>query len=57
MKDLFGAFSTEVFRPLVTLVLPGVLGLSSWTVFALWTNKPLRNMVAANQSASVAILF
>jgi hypothetical protein len=32
MKDLFGAFGSEIFRPLATLVLPGLLALFTWTV-------------------------
>ena len=30
MKDIFAAFGNEVFRPLVTLLLPGAVAISTW---------------------------
>lgn len=35
MKEVFSAFGSEVFRPLVTLLLPGAIGLSSWFAMSL----------------------
>ncbi len=32
MKDIFGAFNNEVFKPLVTRCIPGLVALSTWLV-------------------------
>ena len=33
MKEIFSAFASEVFRPLVTIFIPGSIALCSWIVF------------------------
>jgi hypothetical protein len=47
MKELFSAFSSAVFFPLVSLVLPGLTAISSWyvlimrSVFGNWSRRTI----------------
>jgi hypothetical protein len=56
MKEIFSAFGSEVFRPLVTLVLPGALAASSWVVACLWRFDSLRSLADANRAESAAVV-
>ena len=55
MTDLFAAFSNEVFRPIVTLVLPGGVGISSWFIACL-QNDRFRALVSANHAEAALVL-
>src|SRR5713226_7747645 len=39
MKEVFSAFGSEIFRPLVSLILPGVAALSGWFLLAMKNDK------------------
>ncbi|MBS1856129.1 MAG: hypothetical protein JST11_12240 [Acidobacteria bacterium] len=45
MKDVFAAFGSEVFRPVVTLLLPGALALSPWVVAGIWSSQTVAKLV------------
>jgi hypothetical protein len=49
MKDLFAAFGSAVFSPLVSLVLPGLTAISAWFVY-LMTSSGFRLLVGRNHT-------
>ncbi len=57
MKDLLSAFGSEFFRPLVTLVLPGALGIGPFVVATLWSNSNVRQLADANPIVTAVILI
>jgi hypothetical protein len=50
MPKLFSAFTSEVFRPLVTFHLPRAIALSTWFVGLLWQFPELRKMAFDNHA-------
>jgi hypothetical protein len=56
MKDVLSAFGSEIFRPLVTLLLPGALSLSTWTIVAITKNATVGQLVQKSRSESIALL-
>jgi hypothetical protein len=55
MKEVFSAFGTEIFRPLITLVLPGVAALSSWFLLAM-KNAKIYALVNNNHTEATFVL-
>src|SRR6516164_8132654 len=55
--NLFAAFQSEVFRPLVTLLIPGAFGISSWTIVLLWKYPHLKGLAFAYPIETAVILF
>ena len=56
MPNFFSAFTSEVFRPLVTLLIPGAIAISTWFVGLLWHFHDLRILVF-NNHAEVGIVL
>jgi hypothetical protein len=56
MPNLFSAFTSEVFRPLVTLLLPGAIAVSTWFVGLLWQFPGLRKMAFDNHAETGLVL-
>ena len=50
MPNLFSAFTSDVFRPLVTLLIPGAIAISTWFVGLLWYFHDLRVLVFNNHT-------
>jgi hypothetical protein len=50
MPNFFSAFTSEVFRPLVTLLIPGAIAISTWFVSLLWHFHDLRTLVFNNHA-------
>ena len=50
MPNFFSAFTSEVFRPLVTLLIPGAIAISTWFVGLLWHFHDLRTLVFNNHA-------
>jgi hypothetical protein len=50
MPNFFSAFTSEVFRPLVTLLTPGAIAISTWFVSLLWCFQDLRTLVYNNHA-------
>jgi hypothetical protein len=50
MKDAFSAFGSEVFRPLVTLLLPGALSISTWVTFVVLQCASVQTFANANRT-------
>ena len=55
-SNFFSAFTSEVFRPLVTLLIPGTIAISTWFVGLLWHFPDLRTIVY-NNHAEVGIVL
>src|SRR4051794_24499276 len=56
MKDVFAAFGSEVFRPLITLMLPGLIALSSWCVALFQWFQPFSDLAARNHAEAGIII-
>lgn len=50
MPNFFSAFTSEVFRPIVTLLIPGAIAVSSWFVGLLWCFPDFRILVHNNHT-------
>jgi hypothetical protein len=56
MKELFSAFGSAVFFPLISLVLPGLTVLSSWYVL-LMRSADFRELIRQNHSETAFVLM
>jgi len=56
MPNFFSAFTSEVFRPLVTLLIPGAIAMSTWFIALLWRFCTLRELVFSNHAESGLVL-
>jgi hypothetical protein len=54
--NFFSAFQSEVFRPLVTILIPGGLAASSWIIFVLWKFPALKDLIGRNHTETAWIL-
>jgi hypothetical protein len=50
MPNFFSAFTSEVFRPLVTLLIPGAIAISTWFVGLVWQFYDLQTLVHNNHA-------
>jgi len=57
MPNFFSAFSSDVFRPLATLLIPGAIGVTTWFVALLWRFPSLRSLVSGNHTETGFALF
>jgi hypothetical protein len=57
MKELFSAFNTDFFRALTTLIIPGALAVSTWSIQLVLTFGPLKNLIKDNHVESALVLF
>lgn len=57
MKDIFSAFGTEVFRPLVTLILPGAVAVAPYFVGLMQKWMTFYTSVDANHTETAFLLF
>jgi hypothetical protein len=48
MKELFAAFNSDFFRALTTLIIPGAVAVSTWTVQLVLAFEPLKRLVHEN---------
>lgn len=56
MKDLFSAFGSAVFFPLLSLVLPGLTAISAWFV-CLMTSSGFRLLASRNHTETAFVLM
>jgi len=56
MPNFFSTFTSEVFKPLVTLLIPGAIAISTWFVGLLWHFHDLRTLVV-NNHAEVGVVL
>ena len=58
MPNFFSAFTTDVFRPLATLLIPGAIGMSTWLLGLIWQFPSLQGLVGRNHTETgFALLF
>jgi fucose permease len=55
--NFFAAFQSEIFRPLVTLLIPGALAISSWLVALSWKFPGLKAAMMAHATETYWVLF
>lgn len=56
MPNFFAAFTSEVFRPLVTLLIPGAIAISTWFIGCVWHFPSLKTLVAGNHAETGLVL-
>jgi len=56
MKEIFSAFGSEVFRPLVTIVIPGAMAISVWFVVLLQKFTKLYDLAVGNHAETTLLL-
>lgn len=57
MPNFFSAFTTDVFRPLATLLIPGAIGVSTWFVALVWHFATLRDIATRNHADAGFVLL
>jgi hypothetical protein len=57
IPNFFSAFTSEVFRPLVTLLIPGAIAISTWFVGLLWHFHDLQILVHHNHTDAALVLL
>lgn len=56
MKEIFSAFGSEIFRPLVTIVIPGAMAISVWFVVVLQKFTQLCVLAEGNHTETTLLL-
>ena len=56
MKEIFSAFGSEIFRPLVTIVIPGAMAISVWFVVVLQKFTQVCALAEANHTETTLLL-
>lgn len=56
MPNFFSAFQSEVFRPLVTLLIPGALAISTWFIALFSKYDSLRQTIKTNRGETTWLL-
>ena len=57
MPNFFSAFTTEVFRPIATLLIPGAIGISTWFIRLMWQFSDVRAMVGESHTETILLLL
>ena len=57
MRDIFAAFGSEFFRPLATILLPGLLCLGPLLIAVTWVFEPLRAFMNENHVETALALI
>jgi hypothetical protein len=57
MPNFFSAFSSDVFRPLATLLLPGAIGITTWAIAILWKFPTVKSLVSGNHTETGFVFF
>lgn len=57
MKELFAAFNTDFFRALTTLIIPGSIAASTWSVQLVLSFATFRRLVSQNHVEASLVLF
>jgi hypothetical protein len=56
MKELLAGFAVEIFRPVVTLLIPGFWALTPWTI-SMFLNYPISWTFASNHREGSGLVF
>jgi hypothetical protein len=57
VREIFGAFGSEVFRPLMTILLPGMAAISTWAVGLLQRYEPVRAIAENKRLEGTVVVF
>src|SRR5262249_5916913 len=57
LMNLFSAFTSEVFRPLATILIPGAIGISTWVIALMWRFEELKTLVTNNHTEASLIML
>jgi hypothetical protein len=57
MPNFFSAFTSEVFRPIATLLIPGAIGISTWFIALVWHFTDLKGLVSQNHTETSLVLL
>jgi hypothetical protein len=57
MPNFFSALTSEVFRPIATLLIPGAIGISTWFIALLWHFPDPRRRVTDNHAESSLVIL
>ena len=55
--NFFSAFTSEVFRPLVSILIPGAIGVSTWVIAILWQFEALKSLAEKNHTETAWVLL
>lgn len=57
MPNFFSAFTTDVFRPIATILIPGAIAISTWFIGLVWHFGAIRDLTSNHAETSLVLLL
>lgn len=57
MPNFFSAFTTDVFRPIATILIPGAIAISTWFIGLVWHFGTIRDLTSKHTETSLVLLL
>src|ERR1700756_5631078 len=57
MPNVFSAFTTDVFRPIATILIPGAIAISTWFIGLVWHFAAIRDLTSNHTENSLVLLL
>jgi hypothetical protein len=57
MPNFFSAFTTDVFRPIATILIPGAIAISTWFIGLVWHFAAIRDLTSNRTETSLVLLL
>ncbi len=57
MPNFFSAFTTDVFRPIATILIPGAVAISTWFIGLVWHFGAIRDLASNHTETSLVLLL
>ena len=57
MPNFFSAFTTDVFRPIATILIPGAIAISTWFIGLVWHFGAIRDLTSNHTEVSLVLLL
>jgi hypothetical protein len=57
MPNFFSAFTTDVFRPIATILIPGAIAISTWFIGVVWHFGAIRALTSNHTETSLVLLL
>lgn len=57
MPNFFSAFTTDVFRPIATILIPGAVAISTWFIGLVWHFAAIRDLTSNHTETSLVLLL
>jgi hypothetical protein len=57
MPNFFSAFTTDVFRPIATILVPGAIAISTWFIGLVWHFGAIRDLTSSHTETSLVLLL